>query len=110
MLRLPDGTVKMLDDANGTMIGASIEPPRTARTAPFPLGALLVVYTDGLIERRDRPIDEGIREVAAHLAGIAAHLDPAQVIESLIKALVGGTTTDDDVAVLVVEHRGEAFH
>ena len=108
MLRLPDGTVKLLDDANGTMIGASIEPPRTARTAPFPPGARLVVYTDGLIERRDRPIDDGIQEAAAHLAGIPAHLEPAQVIESLIEALVGGMTTDDDVAVLVVEHRGEA--
>jgi serine phosphatase RsbU (regulator of sigma subunit) len=37
MLRLPDSTVKMLDDANGTLIGASTEPC-TARTAPFPLG------------------------------------------------------------------------
>jgi stage II sporulation SpoE-like protein/GAF domain-containing protein len=108
MLRLADGTVKLLDDANGTMIGASIEPPRTACTAPFPLGARLVVYTDGLIERRDRPLDDGIHEAAAHLAGIPAHLEPAQVIDSLLGALVGGTKTDDDVAVLVVEHRDEA--
>lgn len=108
MLRLPDSTVKMLDDANGTLIGASIEPPRTARTAPFPLGARLVMYTDGLVERRDRPFDEGMHEAAAHLAAIPAHLEPAQVIESLIEALIGGKTTDDDIAVLVVEHRGEA--
>lgn len=108
VFRLPDGTVKMLDDANGTMIGVSSELPRGARTAPFPRGARLVVYTDGLIERRDRPIDEGIQEVAAHLAGIPAHLEPAEVIESLIGALIGSRTTEDDVAVLVVEHRGEA--
>jgi serine phosphatase RsbU (regulator of sigma subunit) len=107
MLRLPDSTVKMLDDANGTLIGASIEPPRTARTAPFPLGARLVMYTDGLVERRDRPIYVGMHEAAAHLAAIPAHLEPAQVIESLIEALIGGKTTDDDIAVLVVEHRGE---
>jgi serine phosphatase RsbU (regulator of sigma subunit) len=108
MLRLPDSTVKMLDNANGTLIGASIEPPRTARTAPFPPGARLVMYTDGLVERRDRPLDEGMHEAAAHLAAIPAHLEPAQVIESLLEALIGGKTTDDDVAVLVVEHRGEA--
>ncbi len=108
MLRLSDGTVTLLDDANGTMVGVSSDLPRTARTAPFPLGARLLVYTDGLIERRDRPIDEGIHQAAAHLAGIPAHLEPAQVIESLIEALIGGTTTDDDVAVLVVEHRDEA--
>ena len=108
MLRLPDSTVKMLDDANGILIGASIEPPRTARTAPFPLGARLVMYTDGLVERRDRPFDEGIQKLATHLAAIPAQLEPAQVIDSVIEALIGGKTTDDDVAVLVVEHRGEA--
>jgi serine phosphatase RsbU (regulator of sigma subunit) len=107
MLRLPDSTVKMLDDANGTMIGASIASPRTARTAPFPLGARLVAYTDGLIERRARPIDEGMHDVAAHLAAIPEHLEPAQVIESLVGALIGSETTDDDVAVIVVEHRDE---
>jgi len=105
MLRLPDSTVKMLDDANGTMIGASIASPRTART--FPLGARLVAYTDGLIERRARPIDEGMHDVAAHLAAIPEHLEPAQVIESLVGALIGSETTDDDVAVIVVEHRDE---
>jgi hypothetical protein len=104
MLRLPDGTINMLDNANGTLIGVSIEPPRTACTAPFPLGARLVMYTDGLVERRDRPLDEGMREAAAHLAAIPAHLEPAQVIDSLIEALIGGKTTDDDVAVVVVRH------
>ena len=108
MLWLPDGTVKMLDNANTTLIGASIEPPSRARTAPFPLGARLVMYTDGLVERRDRPFDEGVQEAAAHLGTISAHLEPAKVIASLIDALIGGKTTDDDVAVLVVEHRGEA--
>ena len=96
---------KMLDDANGTLIGASIEPPRTAHTAPFPVGARLVMYTDGLVERRGRSIDDGMHEVATHLAAIPASLEPAQVIESLCEALIGRRRTDDDVAVLVVEHR-----
>ncbi len=107
MLRLPDGTVEMLDDANGILIGASIDLPRTAGAAPFPVGARLVMYTDGLVERQDRPFDEGVHEAAAHLAAIPAHLEPTQVVESLIGALIGDTTTVDDVAVLVVEHHGK---
>ena len=107
MLRLPDGTVKLLDDANGILIGASIEPPHIARTVPFPLGARLVMYTDGLVEGRDRPLDEGIHEAATHLCAIPPHLEPAQVIDSLVAAL-GATTADDDVAVLVVEHHHPA--
>ena len=65
------------------------------------------MYTDGLVERPDRPLDEGIHEAATHLSAIPAHLEPAQVVESLIEAL-GAKTTDDDVAVLVVEHHHEA--
>ena len=107
MLRLPDNTVTMLDDANGILIGASIEPPRAARTTSFPLGARLVMYTDGLVERRDRPFDEGMQQLATQLAAIPAQLEPAHVIDSVIEALIGSKTTDDDVAVLVVEHRGE---
>ena len=59
LLRLPDGDVRRLDSANSPMIGA----PRTRRgadIAPFPRGSRLVMYTDGLVERRDRPIDDGI--------------------------------------------------
>ena len=66
------------------------------------------MYTDGLVERRDRPFDEGIQQLATHLAAIPAQLEPAHVIDSVIEALIGSKTTDDDVAVLVVEHRGEA--
>jgi hypothetical protein len=63
------------------------------------------MYTDGLVERRDRPVDEGTRQAAAQLA-MTTQLDPDQVIESLRGALIAGRTTEDDVAVLVVEHIG----
>ena len=107
MLRLPDGTVKMLDNANGTLIGASIEPPRTARTAPFPVGARLVMYTDGLVERRGRPIEEGMHEVATHLARSPRALNQPKSSNHSSRHY-RAQTTDDDVAVLVVEHHHPA--
>ena len=41
------------------LIGMANPRPRRARTADLPPGALLCLYTDGLVERRDRPLDEG---------------------------------------------------
>ena len=40
---------------------------------------------------------------------MSTHLAPHQVIESLHDALIGGNATDDDIAILVVEHVAEPF-
>ena len=37
-------------------------------TLDFPPGAVLCLYTDGLVERRDQPIDEGIARLCAAVA------------------------------------------
>ena len=52
MLRLPEGSVEILDTANGIMIGPSSDFHVEAETVPFPYGSQLVMYTDGLVERR----------------------------------------------------------
>lgn len=103
LIRFPDGQVRTLATANCPMIGL-----RTLRsvedTAPFPAGSQLVMFTDGLVERRDRPFDEGVAQMAAHLAGLPDRLDPRDLVDSLIDELIGDSTAEDDIAVLVVEH------
>ncbi|MFF2960617.1 Scr1 family TA system antitoxin-like transcriptional regulator [Streptomyces sp. NPDC057963] len=67
--------------------GARCEPgPWPQATVPFTEGALLVLYTDGLIERRNEDIDTGLSRLAAALS---ADLLP-----------VAGA--DDDTALVVV--------
>jgi hypothetical protein len=68
MLQLPNGDIKTLDAANGAMIGIALNLPGTTVTVPFPPGSRLVMYTDGLVERRDRFVDEGITLATAQLA------------------------------------------
>ena len=68
VLRLPDGQIRMLDTANAPIIGHAWTRS-VADVAPFPIGSRLVMFTDGLVERRDRPFDVGIAQVAAVLAG-----------------------------------------
>ena len=105
LLRLPGAGVVPLDSANSPLIGA----PGTRRisdTAPFPPGASLVMYTDGLVERRDRPVDDGIGQASACLAGHPDEAPGVDVVESLIADLVGDRVAEDDIAVLVVQHTG----
>ncbi len=54
-----DGSSRFLDDVNGAPLGTTVTEYRAAITA-VPAGSLLVCYTDGLIERRDRVIDDGL--------------------------------------------------
>ena len=89
MLRLPDGSVEKLDAANGMMVGVSSEWVGEVDTAPFPVGSRLVMYTDGLVERRDRPLQVGIDQAAECLAAISTHLTPREVIEALRDATQG---------------------
>ncbi|RAY15557.1 PAS sensor protein [Actinomadura craniellae] len=66
---------------------------------PVPDGARLVLFTDGLIERRGRDIDEGVAALCKELAGAPPSLDDAcdQVIESLAPAV-----PIDDIALVAV--------
>jgi serine phosphatase RsbU (regulator of sigma subunit) len=108
-----EGQVRFLDTANGPLIGLDerfriAEAPTLADTAPFPRGSTLVIYTDGLVERRDRSFDTGIEQLAAHLAHLPAPLAPEALIDSLLDALIGDKAPADDIAVLVVEHLSAA--
>lgn len=75
-------------------------PDRTFRTVlrSFPAGSSLLLYTDGLVERRDRSIDVGL---AALVECCAADAAPKLLCDALVAELVGSASSDDDVALLV---------
>ncbi|HEY1666330.1 MAG TPA: GAF domain-containing SpoIIE family protein phosphatase [Trebonia sp.] len=94
-------------------IGTADDPPRRCTTAFIPPGALLCCFTDGLVERRDNSIDQGIGLLAAVLdERIAAAGGPGpggEVTEpaedacaAVMRALVGNAPAPDDIAVLVL--------
>lgn len=65
-------------------------------------GALVVLVTDGLIERRDVAIDECLAELAAVVSSVR-ELDEEQVADALLAHFAH--RTEDDVAVLVLGYR-----
>jgi hypothetical protein len=64
------------------------------------------MYTDGLVERRDRPVEEGIDLAIANLKGLAGDVTGDAVVEALTGELVGDVA-EDDIALLVVRHTGD---
>ncbi len=92
------GEVVLLDDAGGPLIGFGDGARRTARHDLLP-GDVLVFYTDGLIERRDRALLDGVRALRDVAAGATA-VDAAGIGEELLARLADNP--EDDVAVVVV--------
>lgn len=72
-------------------------PPRRTGTVAFPPGAVLLCYTDGLIERRDEVIDIGL----ARLIGLVK-ADNAERVCATVMAAGDTEQPGDDVAVLAV--------
>lgn len=66
-------------------------------------GATLMLYTDGLIERRHELIDHGI-DAAAHLLARHYASHPDHIADALMSELVPATGFEDDVAVLIYRH------
>ena len=83
------------------LIGMANPRPRRARTADLPPGALLCLYTDGLVERRDRPLDEGIRRLAAATAAG----EPEAACAAAMAAMTGYIPHTDDVALLMLRRQ-----
>lgn len=100
LLRLPGGAVVQLDQGLSTPIGlAGTDRPEAAVRVPD--GAVLVLYTDGLVERRDRGLREGIAALSDELAGTPEGASAATIRDRLVAGLVG-TQQEDDVCLLVV--------
>ena len=103
LLIQPDGAIERLDLANAPMLGIDRSDPRAA-LAPFPPGAMLIMYTDGLVERRECPFDQGIDRAVDVLSHGSAILSTGECIDALFAALIGDRHDNDDVAVVVVKN------
>ncbi len=93
----PDGTITFLDGPPGTPLGTGAHDFGTEEVA-LPAGGLLVLYTDGLIEARDRDLDEGMRQLAQALLPLDRPLDT--LCDEVLGRLLAGAA-QDDVAMLL---------
>ncbi|MEU5866040.1 SpoIIE family protein phosphatase [Nonomuraea sp. NPDC047529] len=95
-----DGRATRLGRPRGVLLGAvSGRPYELAHTRLRP-GDLLLMFTDGLVERRTRDIDVGRELVLAAAAGLSAH-DLEAGLDRLL-ADIGGPNPEDDACLLAV--------
>ena len=97
----------LLDEARSVPLGMLPENWRRHQaTTALPPGATLMLYTDGLVERRNQPLDKGIDAAAVTLAERAVD-HPDLVADHVMEAMTPGAGYDDDVAVLIYRHPPE---
>jgi serine phosphatase RsbU (regulator of sigma subunit) len=101
VIALPGQPAELARVARGLMIGVSPAASRPVTTLPVPPGALLCLYTDGLIERPGELIDDGLER----LRRVVAARPPETVCAEVMGALVGNEPARDDIALLAIRRQ-----
>jgi serine phosphatase RsbU (regulator of sigma subunit)/anti-sigma regulatory factor (Ser/Thr protein kinase)/CHASE3 domain sensor protein len=102
ILVTPSGEVSVLEAGRTWPLALGrARPAHLGATVAFPPGSLIVMYSDGLVERRREPIDEGIGRVAEY---VRAHWrQPIDTLsDGILAALLGDQRREDDIALLVL--------
>ena len=95
----PDGVIDMLGGGLSVPL-AGIGVPHVQESRPLPAGSTLIVYTDGLVERRDESIDVGLRRLRDMIAEIGP--DPEAICELLPARMLRGAAQADDIALVAL--------
>ncbi|MGC9543405.1 ATP-binding SpoIIE family protein phosphatase [Streptomyces sp. UG1] len=101
LVRDEHGEVHRADEPTGPPLGTGGWMHASGSIALAP-GSTAVLYTDGLVERRDEDLDEGIAALERALAGATG--TPQVICDRLVRTAGVTADHDDDVAVLVLQH------
>jgi PAS domain S-box-containing protein len=103
ILAHPDGRVELLREGRSFPLAVQGDARRTEATCFLPGRSALLLYTDGLVERRRVSIDEGIAR-----AGAALREGQDTSVEDLASAVMGDLAPpdgyEDDVALVLFRH------
>ncbi|WCN04885.1 SpoIIE family protein phosphatase [Streptomyces sp. M92] len=99
LLTTAGGETRYLDEGAGLLLGMDPELPRRTARHVLPAGSTLLLYTDGLVERRDEPLDEALGRLRRHTADLAR-----EPLDTFCDELMIGLGADngDDIALLAV--------
>jgi serine phosphatase RsbU (regulator of sigma subunit)/anti-sigma regulatory factor (Ser/Thr protein kinase) len=98
-----NGTTRMLNDGRTIPLGIRPHRPRPEARVTLPARATLLLYTDGLVERRRLPLDDGISRAASLLQdGLTAPLD--DLANQIMSRLAPSGGYQDDVVLLLYRH------
>ncbi len=98
VVRHPDTSTVLLDEPCDPPLGVATAFHRY--TTQIERGSTIVLYTDGLIERRGEMITVGLDRLQQACADGPA--DPHELCDYLADVMLRGTRTDDDVAIVAI--------
>lgn len=98
-----DGSSQWLDEGRSPSLCTGNSAQRGQATVTIPDGALMIMYTDGLVERRGESIDQGLSRLQQ--VAVAARHDPADRVCQKLIEMAAETPTDDDTVVLCIRLR-----
>jgi serine phosphatase RsbU (regulator of sigma subunit) len=101
----PDRPAEVVDIPANLMIGVAPDAQRQVTTLDIPPGAVLCLYTDGLIERPGQLIDDGF----ARLCQVVRAQPPDIGCAAVMGALVGNEPARDDTALLMFRRQLRAL-
>jgi serine phosphatase RsbU (regulator of sigma subunit) len=98
-----DGGAQLLERTPERVLGVGVDVVRTDHELTLRPGDTLLLYTDGLVERRNAPLDDGLDRLVEELQVLGREpLD--QLCDELLADLddLDGGRVDDDVALLAI--------
>jgi CheY-like chemotaxis protein len=98
-----DGLTEFVRCEPHTPLGVLEAPVYLPTVTPIPPGGTLLLYTDGLVEARDMPVDRGMARLRQVVGGV--HFDTVEDLCDRVLADIVGEGTGDDVAVLAARLR-----
>jgi phosphoserine phosphatase RsbU/P len=99
VVAVPGQPGELVGIAPGLLIGAAPGAQRPVTTLEITPGTLVCFYTDGLIERRNQTIDDGL----ARLCQAVTAQSPDAACATVMTALVGSNPVRDDIALLMIQ-------
>ncbi|MBZ3905671.1 SpoIIE family protein phosphatase [Streptomyces griseiscabiei] len=107
LLRRPDGKVRVLDLAGGPLLGIDAEASYPTTEVALAEGAVLALYTDGLIESPGVDIEEALADLGERLSR-AGERPLDALADSLVREIGAAEERADDVALLLLRATGSA--
>ena len=98
LVAYPDRRVELVEGGRGLPLGAGPDTRYGQAVIELPVGSVLLLYSDGLVERRGRTIDEGLEELKR--AAADGPREPEQLVEHILNRMVGEEERGDDIALL----------
>ena len=98
----PDGSTRFLEGGRSVPLGLPFDLPRPQAHERLGTGSILVVYTDGLVERREEPLDRGLQRLAEVASRVRAG-SLTEISDGLLELVADDR--HDDVALLTIGPR-----